>query len=167
VGRKLNALGAAIALSIFAANFTFAQGPPLRNQQIHRPHGVRERWFQLPPDERRTFQRNAERWLRMSPQQQNMLRQREHLLQKRLKTEAEMALRRSGLQLDATGRDLFEARYLQERRKMERAWRRELESKRQHELPTLSERLRSEFQRNQSPAATSTSAPETSASPRR
>jgi uncharacterized membrane protein YccC len=167
VGRKLNVVGAAIALSIFAADPSFGQGPPPPyNQQIRRPHGVRDRWSQLPPDERQTFQRNAERWLRMTPQQQNVLRQREKLRRARLKTEADRALHQSGLQLDPSARDSFEARYSQERRRMERALRKELETRRQQELPALGERLKSEFQRPRSPNGRSTSTPAVSTRPR-
>jgi hypothetical protein len=168
VGRQLNLIGAAIALSIFAVDFSFGQGPPPQhNHQLRRSRGVRDRWIQLPPDERQTFQRNAERWLRMSPQQQSVLRQREKVRRARLKTEADTALRQSGLQLDPSARDLYEARYLQERRRMERALRKELEAKRQQELPTLSERLKGEFQPRPSAANRSASAPPDSGSPRR
>jgi hypothetical protein len=167
VGRKLNVVGAAVVLSIFAADVTFGQGPPPYNHQARRPHGVRDRWVQLPPDERQIFQRNAERWLRMTPQQQNVLRQREKARRARLKTEADRALHQSGLQLDPSARDSFEARYSQERRKMERALRKEFEEKRQQELPALGERLKNEFQPGHSPNVRSTSTPATSTSPRR
>lgn len=167
MGRKLYVVGAAIALSIFAVDFSFGQGPPPNNHRGRRQRDVRERWNQLPPDERQTFQRNAERWLRMTPQQQNVLRQREKVRRARMKTEADRALRQSGLQLDPSARDLYEARYFQERRRIERALRQEIEAKRQQQLPTLSERLKGEFQPRQPAATRSASAPPASGSPRR
>src|SRR5438876_4909638 len=90
----------------------------------------------------------------MNPEQQKLLRERYNLHRQQLKNEADAALRQSGLRLDDSARDQFEARYLQERRKIERDLRQETEAKRQQQLPQLNERLKSEFQSHQgSPAA--------------
>jgi hypothetical protein len=90
----------------------------------------------------------------MSPEQQKLMRERETQRRQQLKNEADAALRQSGLRLDDSARDQFEARYLQERRKIERDLRQETEAKRQQQLPQLNERLKSEFQPHQgSPAA--------------
>ena len=62
---------------------------------------------------------------------------------------AEAALRESGLSLDPQRRDLFESRYLQERRQMERALRHQVETERQQQLPTLIQQLKKEFQLEQ------------------
>ena len=161
-------VGAALVLSIFAADTALGQGPPFPpGHKNHRGRGVRDRWMQLPPEERQVFERNAERWLRMTPQQQQVLRERERLRRARMKTEAESLMRQSGLHLDPTARDMFEARYFQERLRMERALRREIEAKRQQQLPALSERLRSEFQPTRpGPSARSTSSPAGSTGPR-
>jgi hypothetical protein len=173
VGRQFNLIAVGIALSIFAAEGSFAQGlpgaprPGPQNHQPRRSRSVLDRWMQLPPDERQIFQRNAERWLRLSPQQQNLLRQREKVLRDRLKSEADTVLRQSGLQLDQKRRALFEARYMQERRKMERQLRQEFEAKRKQVLPSLSERLRKEFQLPGSPGQKPNSTPPVSAGPRR
>jgi len=117
---------------------------------------VRERWSALPPDERQVFTKNAERWLRMSPQEQQVLREREKVYRRQLQAEAERVMRQSGLQLDRDARERFEARYWLERRRMERDLRKEIEQRRQQQLPALSERLRNEFQ---PPGARSTSTP--------
>jgi hypothetical protein len=167
VGRQFNLIAVGIGLSILGAQATFAQAPAPQNQQMRRPHGVVDRWMQLPPDERQIFERNAERWLRMTPQQQNLLRQREKILRARLKSEADSVLRQSGLELDQKRRALFEARYMQERRKMERQLRSEYESKRKQQLPTLSERLKKEFQSPASPVQRPASTPGLSVAPRR
>jgi hypothetical protein len=166
VGRQFIVV-TAIALSTFVAGSSFAQGSPRnsfrggrgaghRNRDF-RPSG-RERLFQLSPEERQAFQRNAERWLKMNPEQQKLLREREMQRRQQLKIEADAALRQSGLRLDDSARDQFEARYLQERRKIERDLRQETEAKRQQQLPQLNERLKSEFQSHQGSPAASVSA---------
>jgi hypothetical protein len=102
------------------------------------------------------LRQNAERWLKMNPQQQQMLRERERIRQQQLRGEVDAAIHQSGLRLDQRGRAEFESRYLQERRKIERQLREEFESRRQQELPQLNERLKKEFQSQQkssSPAA--------------
>jgi hypothetical protein len=167
VGRKFNVVGAAIALSILAVGSGLAQGPPQGpgqhgNGRNHKfkgaTPGVRERWSALPPDERQVFTKNAERWLRMSPEEQKVLREREKAHRKQLQKEAEKALRQSGLRLDQDARDRFETRYWEERRRIERDLRKEIEQRRQQQLPVLSERLKNEFQ---SPGTRSTSTPST------
>jgi hypothetical protein len=126
----------------------------------HDLRGGTEHVFQLSPEERQTFKKNAERWLQMDPQQRQILREREKAHREQLKTEADAAMRQLGLRLDQKAREQFESRYLQERRKIERALRTEVESKRQQELPQLNERLKSEFQPRQG-----TGSPAGSASP--
>jgi type II secretory pathway component PulL len=105
----------------------------------------RARFFQLSPEERQSFQRNAERWLQMKPEQQKILREREQQRLQKMRLEADAAMHQSGLRLDGPARDQFEARYLQERRRIERQLRQEYEQ----QLPQLNERLKSEFQSNQ------------------
>jgi hypothetical protein len=84
--------------------------------------------------------------MQMGPQERNLMRERETVHREQLKREAEKALREAGLRLDQQKRDLFEERYLQERRRIERDLRQEVETKRQQELPVLQERLKKEFQ---------------------
>jgi hypothetical protein len=122
------------------------RNPAVMGPGNHHFNAGRERFRQLSPDERQAFRRNAERWLKMDPQQQKILREREQVRRQRLQAEAEAALRQSGLNLDQTARDQFEARYLQERRRIERELWQESEAKRQQQLPQLNERLRNEFQ---------------------
>ena len=83
------------------------------------------------------------------------MRERENLRRDRIQREAETALRDSGLRLDAEKRALFESRYMQERTRIEHSMRQELETKRQQQLPALIDRLKKEFQSQQSnPSAT-------------
>jgi DNA-binding PadR family transcriptional regulator len=127
----------------------------------------RDRLYQLSPEERQAFRRNAERWIQMNPEQQKVLREREKVRRQQLKVEAEAAMNQMGLRLDPNAQGQFEARYLQERRRIERALRQEVEAKRQQELPQLNERLKSEFQSRQgTETGKSTAAPTATAKSR-
>jgi hypothetical protein len=110
---------------------------------------MRERWMAMPPAARQNFQRNAERWLRMSPEERNVMRQRENLRRETIRRETDAALRDSGLKLNPQERAQFESRYIQERRKVERTLRQQIESERQKELPALIQELKKEFQIDQ------------------
>jgi hypothetical protein len=110
---------------------------------------MRQRWLSLPPTAQQDFRRNAERWLQMSPQERQIMRQREAMRRERIRRETEAALRDSGLLLDQQRRDLFESRYMQERRKMEQALRQQIEAERQQQLPALIQELKKEFQSQQ------------------
>jgi len=163
VGRQFIVVSAIALLAVSASQLTFGQGSgprshPRPNRQFN--GAPRARLYQLSPEERQAFRRNAERWLQMNPEQQKMLREREQVRRQRLKVEAEAAIRQLGLRLDPNAQDQFEARYMQERRKIERDLRQEFEAKRQEQ----NERLKSEFQSRQGGAA-STASPATSAKP--
>ena len=95
----------------------------------------------------------------MSPEEQKVLREREKVYRKQLQKEAEKAMHQSGLRLDQDARDRFEARYWEERRRIERDLRKDIEKRREQQLPALSERLKDEFQPRQSPGTRSTSTP--------
>jgi len=158
VGRQFLAVAAALGASLLLADFAAAQGQPRPHFRAH-PFGgrpaspamnpTRQRFNQLTPEERQVFQRNAERWLRMSPEQQKMLREREQARRAQMKVEAEAAMRQMGLRLDQNAQGQFESRYMQERRRMERQLRLETEARRQQQLPQLNELLKSEFQTKQ------------------
>jgi len=107
---------------------------------------MRDRWLALPPADRQNFQRNAERWMRMSPQERDLMRQRENLRREQIRRETDAALRDSGLLLDQEKRNLFESRYIQERRKMEQSLRQQIENERQQQLPALIQQLKREFE---------------------
>jgi hypothetical protein len=110
---------------------------------------MRERWMAMPPAARQNFQRNAERWLRMSPEERNVMRQRENLRRETIRRETEAALRDSGLRLNPQERAQFESRYIQERRKVEQTLRQQIEGERQQQLPALIQQLKKEFQIDQ------------------
>src|SRR5690349_7122333 len=126
-----------LALSVLALSCASAQAQP----QGHRPSGpvgrppmgvphgppagqnIRDRWLAMPPQARQNFHRNAERWMRMSQEERNVMRQRENIRRERIKQETDAALRDSGLHLNSQERALFESRYVQERRKVEQTLR--------------------------------------------
>ena len=122
-------------------------GPP-SGQPQKGPSGqsVRERWLAMPPDARQNFQRNAQLWNQMSPEQRNLMRQRETMRRQIITREADAAVRDSGLQLNSQQRAQFESRYIQERRKVEQSLRQQIETERQKEIPALIQELRKEFQ---------------------
>ena len=95
--------------------------------------------------------------MQMGPDERKLMRVREKLYRERMKHEVDAVLHDTGLRLEGEKRDLFEQRYMQERRRIERSLRQEVESKRQQELPALKERLKKEFQET-SPGITSTPA---------
>ena len=73
------------------------------------------------------------------------MRQREVLRREQIRRETETALRDSGLTLDPERRNLFESRYIQERRKIEQSLRHQIEAERQQQLPSLIQQLKKEF----------------------
>jgi hypothetical protein len=89
----------------------------------------------------------------MSPQERQLMRQREALRREQIRRETETALRDSGLTLDPERRNLFESRYIQERRKIEQLLRHQIEAERQQQLPSLIQQLKKEFQPQQSSGA--------------
>jgi hypothetical protein len=103
----------------------------------------------MPPDARQNFQRNAELWMRMSPEQRNLMRQREDMRRQIITREADAAVRDSGLQLNAQERAQFQSRYIQERRKVEQSLRQQIEAEREKEIPALIQQLKKEFQIDQ------------------
>ena len=124
-----------------------SHGPP--SGQSHAvPSGqtVKERWLAMPPDARQNFQRNAQLWMQMTPEQRNVMRQRETVRRQVMTRDADTAVRDSGLQLNPQERARFESRYIQERRKVEQSLRQQIETERQKEIPALIQQLRKEFQ---------------------
>jgi hypothetical protein len=173
-GKKSRRCELIVTLSVLALSCAAAQAQPQSHRQIGRPsvgagpHGppprqaIRERWLAMPPEARQNFRRNAERWMRMSPEERNVMRQRENLRRETISRETETAVRESGLRLSPQERAQFESRYIQERQKVERALRQQIETERQQQLPALIQQLKKEFQIDQparSPATKSAESP--------
>jgi len=159
-GKKSQLCKLIVALSAFALLCSAAQAQPQSHRPAGRPPGgpphgraqvpnTRERLMAMPPAARQNFQRNAERWLRMSPEERNVMRQRENLRRETIRRETEAAVRDSGLHLNPQERAQFESRYIQERRKVEQTLRQQIETERQQQLPELIRQLKKEFQIDQ------------------
>jgi len=84
--------------------------------------------------------------MQMTPEQRNLMRQRENVRRQIITRDADAAVRDSGLQLNPQQRAQFESRYIQERRKVEQSLRQQIETERQKEIPALIQQLRKEFQ---------------------
>ncbi|MFL6543314.1 MAG: hypothetical protein ACJ8I9_09110 [Chthoniobacterales bacterium] len=119
----------------------------------------------MSPADRQRFRSNAERWLAMPPEQQRAFRIQEGIRRERLQREAEAAMRESGLQLEAERRAQFERRYMEERRRIDRAMRQEMQERRQRELTPVVEQLKKEFGQQPQNSAAPTAVHTSSASP--
>ena len=87
--------------------------------------------------------------MQMTPEQRNLMRQRENTRRQIITREADAAVRDSGLQLNPQERAKFQSRYVQERRKVEQSLRQQIEAERQKEIPALIQQLKKEFQIDQ------------------
>ncbi len=167
--RFVAALIASAAILLAFAEHGSAQsqgpGPGFGNggQRQFRP--MRQRWREMSPDDRQRLRSNAARWLQMPPEERRQLRLREGMRRQQIRQEAQTALQNSGLQLEAEKREMYERRYIQERRRIERAIRQEMEEKRQRELAPVMENLKKEFAQPQSGVNQSTPAAVSSPSP--
>src|SRR6266436_717528 len=160
-GKKSRRCELIVALSVLALSCATAQGQPQQHRAVGRPPGgvgphgpppsqsMRERWLAMPPAARQNFPRNAERWMQMSPEERNVMRQRENLRRETVKRETEAAVRQSGLRLSPQERAQLDSRYIQERQKVERTLRQQIEAERQQQLPALIQQLKKEFQIDQ------------------
>lgn len=138
------------------------QARPLPQAQPAQPaQPFREQWRQMPPEDRQRFKSNVERWLSLPPDERRVLREREGIRRERLQREADEAMRAMGLQLEAERRAQFEQRYVEERRRIDRALREELRQKRERELAPVVERLKKEFSESQraSPSGSAAGSP--------
>jgi len=92
----------------------------------------------------------------MSPEEQELFRDRELIRRERIASEIQSAITRSGLHLDEDQREVFALRYTQERRKIEEAIRKETDQKRQAMVSDMLVRLKLEFTATPPPAPSPT-----------
>ena len=97
---------------------------------------------QLPPDERAAYQRNLPLWQQMPAEEREELRRQAN---ERVRQETDKAYQESGLNLDPDQREVFDLRYKQERRKVERELQEKINAERARRLAEVSERLKREF----------------------
>ena len=109
---------------------------------------VSARLAQLPPEERAVAQRNLAVWRQLSPEEREGLRRQ---VVERVHQEMDRAYQESGLSLDRDQREIFNLRYRQERRKLERELQEKINAERQRRLGEITARLKSEFSGRSTP----------------
>jgi hypothetical protein len=148
-----------------ATQQTFTQNPPgrrpgLTGESPNAPEfeNARRAIESLTPEQRKRFQENILRWMNLTKEEKELLREREEWRREVMAQEVERALKQSGLIiLDPARRDLFAKRYAEERRALETQLRKDMEEKRRPLVQALIGRLRQEFSTN--PPSTPSPAP--------
>jgi catalase len=100
---------------------------------------------QLSPDQQKKFIDNLTQWRAMSPEEQELYRDRDLLHREKIAQEIQDAENKTGLKLDQDQQEVFALRYTQERRKIEDALRKEMDEKRQGMIDAMMSRLKIEF----------------------
>ncbi len=90
----------------------------------------------------------------MSPEEQELFRDRELFRRQKIAAEIQDALGKSGLHLDDDQREVYVLRYTQERRKIEEELHKEMDHKRQLMVSDLLARLKVEFSATPTPGPT-------------
>jgi hypothetical protein len=106
---------------------------------------ARHLFEQLSPDQKNKFLDNLDQWKAMSPEEQELFRDRELFRREKIAQEIKEAINKSGLKLDDDQREVFALRYTQERRKIEEALHKEMDQKRQSMVGDMLSRLKVEF----------------------
>jgi hypothetical protein len=106
---------------------------------------ARRLFEQLSPDQKNKFLDNLDQWKAMTPEEQELYRDRELFRREKVAEEIQDAINKSGLKLDDDQREVFALRYTQERRKIEEALRKEMDQKRHTMVGDMLARLKLEF----------------------
>jgi hypothetical protein len=109
---------------------------------------------QLTPDQQQKVLQNLHRWLALSPDERDVLRQRQRVRQQKEEESVAEAYQKSGLHLNEDQREKFHKLYLQERRKLEEQLAKETQEKRQKGELAIIEQLKKEFTASPSASAT-------------
>jgi hypothetical protein len=111
---------------------------------------------QLTPEQQQKVLQNLHRWLALSPDERDVLRQRQRVRQQKEEESVTEAYQKSGLRLNEEGREVFRKLYLQERRKLEEQLAKESQEKREKGDATIVEKLKKEFAKSPNAPATNT-----------
>ncbi|HEU5239799.1 MAG TPA: hypothetical protein VFU37_21890 [Pyrinomonadaceae bacterium] len=111
---------------------------------------------QLTPEQQQKVLQNLHRWLALSPDERDVLRQRQRVRQQKEEESVTDAYQKSGLRLNEEGREIFRKLYLQERRKLEEQLAKESQEKRQKGDAAIVEKLKKEFANSPNASATNT-----------
>jgi hypothetical protein len=111
---------------------------------------------QLTPEQQQKVLQNLHRWLALSPDERDVLRQRQRVRQQKEEESVTEAYQKSGLRLNEEGREIFRKLYLQERRKLEEQLAKDSQEKRQKGDAAIVEKLKKEFANSPNASATNT-----------
>jgi hypothetical protein len=106
---------------------------------------LRHSFEQLSPDQQQRFLQNYRRWEDLTPEEREILRQRQRMREKKRDEDTAEAYQKSGLKLNEDQRERFRRRYQQERRKMEEQLLKEIQERRQAGNAAIVEQLKKEF----------------------
>jgi hypothetical protein len=135
-----------------------------RSTGILRPesaHRSAEQQQSQSPEQQQKFLENLHRWQALSPEEREILRQRQRLNEKKREESITEAYQKSGLHLSDEQRQQFRKRYLQERSKLEEQLLKETQEKRQAGNAAIIEDLKKEFASGPSGTNPSTGSPST------
>ena len=130
----------------------------LRPESTHRSA---EQQQSQSPEQQQKFLENLHRWQALSPEEREVLRQRQRLNEKKREESITEAYQKSGLHLSEEQRQQFRKRYLQERSKLEEQLLKETQEKRQAGNAAIIEDLKKEFASGPSGTNPSTGSPST------
>ena len=103
----------------------------------------------LPGEKKKQLLENLKAWQTLSDEQKQVLRDRDMQLRTRASEEAAAAIADANLSPEQA--ELFQKRYVEERRKVEASLKQELEARRKSELDGVTRRLRQEIQSSEPP----------------
>ncbi|HEY0793140.1 MAG TPA: hypothetical protein VGD78_18895 [Chthoniobacterales bacterium] len=126
-----------------------AAASPTANQA--KLEDLRHSFEQLSPDQQQKFLQNYHRWEDLTPEEREILRQRQRMREKKRDEDTAEAYQKSGLKLNEDQRERFRRRYQQERRKMEEQLLKETQERRQAGNAAIVEQLKKEFSTPLSP----------------
>jgi hypothetical protein len=113
---------------------------------------VQRLFEQLSQDQQKKFLDNMLQWKAMSPEEQELMRDRDLIRREKIAMEIQAAIGKLKLNLDDDQREVFALRYTQERRKIEEAIRKETDDERTKMLADMLARLKTEFAADSGPS---------------
>jgi hypothetical protein len=106
---------------------------------------AREAFRNMTPEERENWTKRFREWAEMPPEKKKSLADREEYFRRKIREDIDAALLKTGLTLDEEQKKLFSQRYLDERRKIESALRKEMDEKRGPRVDAMIDKLKEEF----------------------
>lgn len=117
-----------------------------QDRELQIPAQLQRTLEKMDAEEQERFWSNLEKWEDMDSEERDYLRNRFQGFHDDIRKEAADALNKSGLKLDGDRREVFELRYFQERRTLERELRQKMEKEREDGRREIISELRKEFE---------------------